>query len=66
MVLGEKITSKQLQLIYEAAGDYHEILNEACVEFNLQNIWDLTIDKYWQVLGFIKQRAITAPRRYRS
>ncbi len=61
-----KLNSRQLQLLYAAAGDYWEVFDEVCKKFNVEKIWDLNDVDFGTAFEMVKDLARTAPAKYKD
>ncbi len=60
------ISTGQIQMLYSAAGDYWEILEEICASYGVEELWQLKRIDFGDILNEVKALAATAPVRFKD
>lgn len=62
----DRLNTRQIQMLYGAAGDYWEILDEVCYSYGVEKLWELKGSDFGDILDKVKARAATAPKRFKD
>lgn len=62
----DRLNTQQIQMLYSAAGDYWEILDEVCVSYGVEKVWELNGSDFGDIINEVKALAATAPLRYKD
>lgn len=62
----DRLNTQQIQMLYGAAGDYWEVLDEICISYGVEKLWELKSSDFGDILNEVKALAATAPIRYKD
>jgi len=62
----DRLNTHQIQMLYTAAGDYWEILDEVCERYGVEKLWELNAADFGDILNEVKALAATAPLRFKD
>lgn len=62
----DRLNTRQIQMLYTAAGDYWEILDEVCASYGVEKLWELKGSEFGDILNEVKALAATAPLRFKD
>lgn len=62
----DRLNTRQIQMLYSAAGDYWNVLDEVCSSYGVEKLWELKGSDFGDILNEVKTRAATAPKRFKD
>lgn len=62
----DRLNTRQIQMLYGAAGDYWEILDEICERYGVEHMWELKSSEFSNIFDEVRALAAIAPLRYKD
>jgi len=62
----DRLNTRQIQMLYSAAGDYWEVMDEICASYGVEQLWELKGSDFGDIINEVKARAASAPLRFKD